>query len=337
MLLCALPLAGCGSFDGVRDGGRPAAAGALPGPVADNGVRDNSPILAAPFTVEGVTYTPADVVDYDDVGYASWYGAELSGRPTANGEAFNPQGFSAAHKTLPLPSYVEVTALDTGRTIVVRVNDRGPRDNNRLIDLSQAAAQQLGIADRPSAVRVRRVSPAESERAQLRAGLAVPERLETPMSLLSVLRAKAATLTPPRGAAIVAAPAPLPAPAATPAAVDAAPVAPRPASGDRFIVEGARSTPPAPAARAAPTPPRTAPEAAVKPAAALGNYIVQVGAFGTRARADTAARRVGGTAVQAGNIWRVRMGPFADEQGAQAALRSAKAKGYGEARIMRDR
>src|SRR3546814_5946229 len=83
----------------------------------------------------GVTYTPIDVADYDEVGYAGWYGDDLAGKPTANGEIFDPASISAAHKTLPLPSYVEVTALDTGRTILVRVNDRSEEHTSELQSL----------------------------------------------------------------------------------------------------------------------------------------------------------------------------------------------------------
>lgn len=331
-LMSATALSGCGSFDGVADGpdSRPETAGTRPSvqPAIERGVRDGPPVLGQPFTVAGVTYTPADVVDYDDVGYASWYGSEFAGRPTANGEAFVPSAISAAHKTLPLPSYVEVTALDSGRTILVRVNDRGPMDNSRLIDLSEGAARQLGIADRPAAVRVRRVSPPESERAQLRSGQAIPERLETPESLLSILRNKAAALSLPRGASAVAVAEPRPV-APTPARVEDD----DPASGDRFIVEGAGERP------AAGRPARAAPpsEPAARPAATLGDYIVQVAAFGTKARADAAARRVNGTVAQAGTVWRVRLGPFDTEAAAQSALARAKSMGFGEARIMRDR
>ena len=205
---------------------------------------------------------------------------------------------------------------------MVRVNDRGPMVNNRLIDLSQAAAQQLGIADRPSAVRVRRTSPAESERAQLRAGLAVAERLATPDSLLAILRAKAAVLPAPTNAVISAA-----------ASTSTVPrrediVGSRP--GDRFIVEGA-----GPAIVAKPKP--GAPPPTVAPVKALGDYVVQVAAFSSRSRADTAAKAVGGSASQAGNVWRVRMGPFASEAEALSALGKAKARGYKDARVMRDR
>ena len=138
----ALVLSGCGSFDSKREGG-PAAN---PAPAATlAGVSDVPVKIGDPYTIGGVTYTPADLPDYDDVGYASWYGEELAGQPTANGETFDPAAISAAHKTLPLPSYVEVTALDTGRTILVRVNDRGPMAGDRLIDLSRGAAEQLDL------------------------------------------------------------------------------------------------------------------------------------------------------------------------------------------------
>lgn len=304
--LLALLLAACGSVDGASDGattrpatGTPAPAGPL---VSDNPVK-----IGDPFTIEGVTYTPRDVIDYDDVGYASWYGQEFAGRATANGETFNPEAFSAAHKTLPLPSYVEVTSLDNGRTILVRVNDRGPMDNRRLIDLSQAAAKQLGITDKPTAVRVRRVNPPLSEREQLRAGLGVPDRLEPPESLLKILRAKAAALPPAASvpAVAVATPKPLPATKA-----------------------------PDPAAK--PVVAKPVPKAAPKPAV-TGPFIVQVAAFSTKARADAAAAKVGGTVSATGNLWRVRMGPFADEAAAKNALANAKANGFGDARIIRDK
>lgn len=290
--LWVLMLAACGSVDGASDAAtqRPATGAAPTAMVSDSPVK-----IGDPFTIDGVTYTPRDVVDYDDVGYASWYGAEFAGRATANGEAFNPAAFTAAHKTLPLPSYVEVTSLESGRTILVRVNDRGPMDNRRLIDLSEAAARQLGIADQPTAVRVRRVNPPLSEREQLRAGLAVAERLATPASLLAVLRAKAAALPPATSVPAVA--------VAAPKAVSPT-MTPDPAS-----------EPPKPAAN--------------------GNFMVQVAAFSTRERADAAAARLGGTVSAAGNLWRVRMGPFADEAAAQNALANAKAQGFADARVLR--
>ena len=189
MLAATMLLAGCGSVDGKRDGGP--VAGPSPAP-SNTGVVDGPPKLGAPYTVGGTIYTPADIADYDDVGYASWYGEELAGSPTAIGEPFNPDGISAAHKTLPLPSYVEVTALDTGRTIVVRVNDRGPFvQGQRIIDLSRGAAEQLGIKEQGHApVRVRRVEPAEKDRKRLREGKAAATL--SPVSPTELQRLRAA-------------------------------------------------------------------------------------------------------------------------------------------------
>lgn len=96
---------------------------------------------------------------YAKTGLASWYGEELAGRPTANGERFDPAGFTAAHRRLPLGSLAQVTDLSSGRSILVRINDRGPYRHGRLIDLSRGSAQLLGTDRRAVAkVRVRAVS-----------------------------------------------------------------------------------------------------------------------------------------------------------------------------------
>ncbi|MGR9101471.1 MAG: septal ring lytic transglycosylase RlpA family protein [Gammaproteobacteria bacterium] len=98
-----------------------------------------------PYTVRGNTYYPLkSAFGYNEVGIASWYGAE-SGNRTAMGVRFDPHGFTAAHKTLPLPSWVRVTNLNNGRAGVLLVNDRGPFSKNRLIDLSQGAAEKIGM------------------------------------------------------------------------------------------------------------------------------------------------------------------------------------------------
>ncbi len=152
--------------------------------------------------------TPVTASDYEATGQASWYGDELRGRPTANGESFNPDGFTAAHRTLPMSSYVEVTALDTGKTILVRVNDRGPYHGNRIIDLSHGAARQLGMVGNGSRlVRVRRVDPSESEKLALRRGNAVQVRANIGGADLQQLRDRnrwsapqSAGLTMPAGA-----------------------------------------------------------------------------------------------------------------------------------------
>jgi rare lipoprotein A len=127
--------------------------------------------IGRPYVVRGVTLVPAADPTYDMLGYASWYGSE-SGNRTANGERFRPKWITAAHKTLPLPTYVEVTALATGRRIVVRINDRGPFvPGARIIDLSQGAAEALGIRQGGhAAVRVRRIEPSEADRRRLLKG-----------------------------------------------------------------------------------------------------------------------------------------------------------------------
>ena len=111
---------------------------------------------------------------YEATGPASWYGDELRGRKTANGENFDPDGMTAAHRTLPLSSYVEVTSLDTGKTILVRINDRGPYHGNRLIDVSWGAARQLSMVGHGARmVRIRQVSPSEQDRLALQRGSVV--------------------------------------------------------------------------------------------------------------------------------------------------------------------
>lgn len=100
--------------------------------------------VGKPYKVAGVWYYPQENFDYDESGIASWYGPDFHGKLTANGETFDQNAVSAAHKTLPMPSVVRVTNLENGRSLVVRVNDRGPFVNGRVIDLSRRAAQLLG-------------------------------------------------------------------------------------------------------------------------------------------------------------------------------------------------
>ena len=99
--------------------------------------------VGKPYNINGRTYFPAENPSYRAEGIASWYGPDFHGRLTANGEVYDMHGISAAHPTLPLPSYARVTNLDNGRSIVVRVNDRGPYARNRVIDLSVGTAKAL--------------------------------------------------------------------------------------------------------------------------------------------------------------------------------------------------
>ncbi len=119
------------------------------------------PLKANPYTVMGQTYFPLqDASRYSAVGTASWYGTKFHGQATANGEAYDLYGMTAAHKTLPLPCYVRVTNLDNGRSVILRVNDRGPFYSDRIIDLSFAAAKKLGYAETGTArVKVEGIDP----------------------------------------------------------------------------------------------------------------------------------------------------------------------------------
>ncbi len=122
------------------------------------------PYKANPYTVLGKTYFPLqDSKTYVQSGTASWYGTKFHGQNTANGEVYDLYGMSAAHKTLPLPSYVRVTNLDNNRSVILRVNDRGPFYSDRIIDLSYAAAKKLGYAEIGTArVKVEGIDPASS-------------------------------------------------------------------------------------------------------------------------------------------------------------------------------
>lgn len=117
--------------------------------------------LGKPYRVGGRIYVPQHEPGYDRNGIASWYGLDFHGRKTANGEVYDMDGLSGAHPTLPLPSYVRVTNLDTRRSIVVRINDRGPFKPGRIIDVSKRAAHQLGFLRQGTArVNVRYLGPA---------------------------------------------------------------------------------------------------------------------------------------------------------------------------------
>ncbi len=119
--------------------------------------------IGPPYAVHGRVYRPAADYDYTEIGIASWYGPGFHGRTTANGEIFDMNAPSAAHRTLPMPSMVRVINLANGRRLDVRINDRGPFVNDRIIDLSRRAAQLLGF-ERDGLARVRVEILAEESR-----------------------------------------------------------------------------------------------------------------------------------------------------------------------------
>jgi rare lipoprotein A len=162
LLIGVLALAGCAATERVASGPRYSPKMVADGePVPKGGGRYS---LGKPYNVNGVTYTPAEEVRYRAEGVASWYGPDFHGRQTANGEIYDMHSVSAAHPTMPLPSYARVSNLDNGRSIVVRVNDRGPFTRNRVIDLSIGAAKALDFHNRGLAnVRVEYIGRAPIE------------------------------------------------------------------------------------------------------------------------------------------------------------------------------
>jgi len=173
--------------------------------------------VGKPYVVGGRTYVPQEVANYRSEGLASWYGRDFHGRLTANGEVFDMESISAAHPTLPMPSYVRVTNLANKRSLIVRVNDRGPFHGNRVIDLSQKSAHLLGFKDNGTArVRVEYVGRASlegSDDRKLAATLRHGEPAPAPVLVASASRAPIALPESPRGFAVGG---PVPIPAARP-------------------------------------------------------------------------------------------------------------------------
>lgn len=185
--------------------------GRLPSTPAVPGVK-----IGAPYEVFGVRYVPADDRSYDRHGIASWYGPTFHAKPTANGEIYNQEDMTAAHKTLPMPSWVEVTNLDNGKQLVVRINDRGPFVDGRIIDLSRRSAELLGVERAGLArVRVKRVFP-EGDWAR-----GEPPRA-APVQLASATRGTGGAPTP----VMPSAPPLVPTPVAPPVAAPVPPLAP---------------------------------------------------------------------------------------------------------------
>jgi rare lipoprotein A len=354
LILSTSALSGCGLFGG-GDGGELRTAADLPPQRADGNpadpvrtageVQDFPVILGEPYTIGNTVFAPFDKMSFDEVGYAAVISPEKEGRPTVNNERMSASSFSAAHRTLPVPSYVEVTSVENGRTVLVRINDRGPMLDDRVIALSMAAAQQLGLnGDGTSGVRVRRVNPPEQERAVLRAGGKAAGRLETPPGLRAALKAKLPPLPAPLAGGVPVVDAIAPATAtdqravqtiAVPPASLPAPSAPiaAPPQQDRFIIEQAgaprSSAPPRKGAGTTYAPPLLE---ADKPS--KGGYAIQIGAFADPNRAAAAAQATGAQVFHEGNLYRVRTIPYETAAAARAALPAIQAKGYAEARVV---
>lgn len=222
------------------------------------------------------------------------------------------EGTFALSGELAAGSFAEVTALDTGRTILVQVRGEG----SGLVALSPAAATQLGIAGN-APVRIRRVTVTPQDTALLSAGRAAPTRADAPQALLVGLRRMLAEQQP----------APAAVKPAQPVGVKPQPARPKPAKPQPVKAEPVATQP----VKAEIPPPKVQP--APRPAA-RGNLIVQVAALSNAQRARVLADQLGGSVRSAGNIHRVQLGPFADRAAAERARADAARRGYGDARIL---
>jgi rare lipoprotein A len=267
--------------------------------------------VGAPYQVGGVWYVPREQPDYDQKGVASWYGDAFHLKATANGEVFDKDAPSAAHTTLPLPSLVEVTNLDNGRKLIVRVNDRGPFVDNRIIDLSHEAARQLGYDRQGLArVRVRYLGPAPLPGEESRRYAYLAPKAPTPAA------------PPPRKAAdVLFTSAPLPKP---PAMILQASLAPLPK-----------------AATAASTPASQMATARIGGFASA--YRVQAGAFSTPQKAERAAARLASTGMArveplsrgGTTLYRVVLDGATDQDAAEDLRQKVAEAGFADARVIR--
>jgi len=162
--LFAVTMAGCAETQLAVHTAKEISGTATTAPAGQGGYK-----VGKPYQIQGRWYYPAEDMEYMEEGVASWYGADFHGKLTANGEAYDMNSLTAAHRTLPMPSFVRVTNLENGRAVVLRVNDRGPFAKERIIDVSRRAAQLLGFHQQGT-TRVRvEILPEESQIAKARA------------------------------------------------------------------------------------------------------------------------------------------------------------------------
>ena len=265
--------------------------------------------IGVPYEEEGVWYYPKEQPDYDETGIASWYGGEFHGHRTANGEVFDANGLTAAHPTLPMPVNVRVTNLENGKSLVLRVNDRGPFKRGRIIDVSQRAAQLLGFYGKGTAkVRVTYLARADEP-----AGTPVETTTETAVAAVPTAAVQVASLDP-----VVATPATTPPP--QPVSVDAPPAytpssdVPSPSPENLDANSEARADEP--------------PVVTTVPVPAVTHIYVQVGTFAIKDNAERLKERLSATGNlmispidrKGQTLYRVRVGPFDDVSAADTAL-----------------
>jgi len=293
--------------------------------------------VGSPYEENGVWYYPRVDYNFDKTGIASWYGADFDGKYTANGEIYDMNQLTAAHTTLPLPSIVQVTDLQNGRSLQLRINDRGPFVDGRVIDVSRRAAQLLGFETKGTApVRVKvlkQESIAAAEEAMHNSGrIVVAEAAVTAaMAAPSAARAPVETAPMPMEAAALGT---TPPPTATDQAarVPAARPLSTPAPAAEIVAESALEMPPSSSTSAA------------GPGGHSGRLYIQAGAFSVRDNAQRVQLRIAGlgivrvttTLVNGMEMYRVRLGPVENTDEADQLLARVVDSGYPGARIVGD-
>ena len=301
--------------------------------------------VGSPYQVDAVWYYPRVDYNYDETGIASWYGPDFHGKYTANGEVYDMNDLTAAHPTLPLPSIARVTNLENGRSIIVRINDRGPYLRGRIIDLSRRAAQLLGMIGNGTAkVRVEILAEESRQAALLAQQGQIPsaERIAKAVATDSPSAERIAAVPPDQVTVETLPPPPgipaTPYPSGRAAASEA--VASQTADGSgppRTATAGQGAAVPRPAATVAPP----QPQVTVLPVQPTSIY-VQVGAFAQYDNANRLRARLqqlGPTQVTQVSVagqpfFRVWMGPAVSVPEADRLLDQVVRAGYHDARIV---
>lgn len=276
--------------------------------------------IGNPYQIQGVWYYPSEDFEYDRTGIASWYGSKFHGRKTANGEIYDMNGVSAAHKTLPLPTMVRVTNLENGRSLKIRINDRGPYARGRIIDLSRRSAQLLGFQKQGTArVRVAVLSDESRAMAARLKGQANLARAGSPITVNKLPKAKvSAEALPSLDGGEQTAP---------------ATYAPPAAGGDQ-----GRGEP-----QLASLPPDTPDTVTIEPVSATKIYI-QAGAFSNFDNANRVHARlyrlgkvkISPVLINGRDLFRVRVGPLGNVADADLMLEQVILSGYTNARTIID-